>query len=216
VDLTDLTPVEALLVAGACVVLGLLILAAIAERPRRLPRPDPVKLRAAAQALADYAGDAHAVAGRAAAAAIEARERLAEAERARDEAWRAQEAAGAAHQEALYGRPAPAERDPATVDLELIAAGEVGGPHGDRQRDISRTALSADHQRAEDLAARRGYERAALVARQAAEALRVAEMEARAMAAEAMAAAAEAHEAMRVAQRFAPKSSRKDSRKNKR
>lgn len=241
-DLADMTPVEALLVAGACVVLGMLILAAIAERPRRQPRPDLVKLRAAAHELAMYAGRTHAVAGRAAAAAIEARERLAEAEDARDAAWQAQEAAGAAHhtawQEAEYGRPAP---DPETVDLELVAAGDVEGADGDRQREVSRAALSAyrrgelsvdelrevfrragdwdpeqeererrtDHLRADELAARREYERAALAARRAYDALRAAEAQSQEMSGVAMAAAAEAHEALLVTQRFAGKTKRK-------
>jgi hypothetical protein len=240
--LTDLTPVEALMVIGACVVLGLLILGAIAERPRRQPRPDPVKLRDAARALAEYAGETHAIAGRAAAAVIEARERLAEAEAAREEAWRAQEAAGAAYQgawqEAQYGRPA---HDPATVDLELVAAGDVEGTDGDRQREVSRAALSAyrrgelsvdelrevfhrsgdwdpeheeldrrtSHLRAEELAARRAYERAAQVARRAYEALRAAETQSREMSGEAMAAAVEAHEALLITQRFAGKPKRK-------
>jgi hypothetical protein len=238
VDLTDMTPVETLLMAGACVVLGLLILAAIAERPRRQPRPDLVKLRDAAHELAAYAGRTHAVAGRAAAAAIEARERLAEAEAAREAAWHAQEAAGVAWKEAEYGRPAP---EPATVDLELVAAGDVEGADGDRQREVSRAALSAyrrgelsvdelrevfrragdwdpeqegreqrtDRLRAEDLAARRDYERAALVARRAYDALRAAEAESREMSGLAMAAAAEAHEALLVAQRFTGKPKRK-------
>jgi hypothetical protein len=243
VDLTDMTPVETLLMAGACVVLGLLILAAIAERPRRQPRPDPVKLRDAARALTAYAGDTHAVAGRAAAAVIEARERLAEAEAAREDAWRAQEAAGAAYQaawqEAEHGRRTP--HDPATADLELVAAGDVEAADGDRQREVSRAALSAyrrgelsvdelrevfrragdwdpeqeererriDHLRAEELAARRAYERAALVARRAYDALRAAEAQSQEMSGVAMAAAAEAHEALLVTQRFAGKAKRK-------
>jgi hypothetical protein len=235
--LVELTAVSALLLIAGGVVFGLVVLAAIAERPRRVPRPDPAKLRAAAQELANYAGRTHAVAGRAAAVAIEARERLAAAEEARESAWRAQEAAGAAWQEALYARPG---RDPAAVDLELVAAGDVEGPDGDRQREVTRAALSAYRRgelsvdelrdvwrragdwdpereerdrraarlRAEELAARRAYERAALVARQATEALWAAETTSRAMSGEAIAAAAEAHEALLVTQRYAGKAKR--------
>ncbi|GAB3514446.1 hypothetical protein [Phytohabitans suffuscus] len=237
----ELTAVSALMLIAGTVVLGMLLLAAIAERPRRQPRPDPVKLRAAAQELAAYAGHTHAVAGRAAAAAIEARERLAVCEEAREEAWRAQEAAGAAYQEAwrevAAGRAALAGRETATVDLELVVAGDAEGADGERQREVSRAALSAyrrgelsvdqlrevwrragdwdpdqeererraDQLRADELAARRAYERTALFARQAAEALWVAEAESRAMSGEAMAAKAEAHEALLVTQRFAGK-----------
>jgi hypothetical protein len=237
--LVELTAVSALLLIAGAVVFGLVVLAAIAERPRRVPRPDPVKLRAAAQELASFAGQTHAVAGRAAAAAIEARERLAAAEEARESAWQAQEAAGTAYrvawQEAQYARP---ERDPPTVDMELVAAGDVDGPDGDRQREVSRAALSAyrrgelsvdelrdvwrragdwdpereerdrrtAHLRAEELAARRAYERAALVARQATEALWAAEATSRALSGEAMAAAAEAHDALLVSQRYTGRS----------
>ncbi|BCB81769.1 hypothetical protein GCM10022251_14980 [Phytohabitans flavus] len=250
--LVELTAVSALLLIAGCVVFGMVLLAAIAERPRRQPRPDVVKLRAAARELAAHAGHTHAVAGRAAAAAIEARERLAASEEARDAAWRAQEAAGAAYQvawgTAAAERDAAAGRDSATVDLELVVAGDVEGPDGDRQRDVSRAALSAyrrgelsveelrevwrragdwapeqeererraDHLRAEELAARRDYERAAMFARQAAEALWVAETQSRAMAAEAMAAATEAHEALLVTQRFAGKGKGKKKRRRKR
>ncbi|WP_173056342.1 hypothetical protein [Phytohabitans houttuyneae] len=238
----ELTAVSALMVIAGSVVFGMLVLAAIAERPRRQPRPDPAKLSAAARELARHAGHAHAVAGLAAAAAIEARERLANAEADREEAWRAQEEAGFAYQgawrEAQAARTERAGQDvPATVDLELVAAGDVEGADTERQRDVSRAALAAyrrgelsvdelravwrqagdwdpdveererraDHLRAEELAARRAYERAALVARQAAEALWDAEAQSRAMAGEARAAAAEAHEALLVTQRFTGK-----------
>ncbi|MFC0530672.1 hypothetical protein [Phytohabitans kaempferiae] len=237
----ELTAVWALLLIGGCVVLGLVALAAIAERPRRQPRPDPAKLRAAAQELTAHAGRAHALAGRAAAAAIEARERLGEAEEAREGAWRAQEAAGAvfqaAWQEVLAGRAAAAERHAAALDPELVTAGDVEGAEGERQRMVSRAALSAyrrgeisvqelrevwrrasdwdpeqvererraERLRAEEGAARRAYERAALVARQAAEGMYDAEAASRAMAAEAMTAAAEAQEALRLVQRYGGK-----------
>ncbi|MDQ7907157.1 hypothetical protein RB614_21835 [Phytohabitans sp. ZYX-F-186] len=246
----ELTAVSALLVVAGCVVFGLVVLAAIAERPRRQPRPDPAKLRAAARALAAHAGHTHAIAGRAAAAAIEARERLAAAEETREEAWQAQEAAGAAFQAAWQeAQAARDERDAVpTVDLELVVAGDVEGADGDRQRDVSRAALSAyrrgdlsvdelrevwrragdwdpeqeererraDHLRAEELAARRAYERAALFARQAAEALWAAEADSRAMSGEAMAAAAEAHEALLVTQRFAGKGEGRKKKRRKR
>jgi hypothetical protein len=250
--LVELTAVSALLLIAGGVVFGLVVLAAIAERPRRQPRPDPAKLRAAARELARHAGHTHAVAGLAAAAAIEARERLAEAEEARELAWRAQEAAGAAHraawQEAEYGRAARAEPDHATADLELVAAGDVEGVDGDRQRAVSRAALAAyrrgelsvdelrkvfgqagdsdpaqearerrtDHLRAEEMAARRAYERAALAARQATEVLWAAEDQSRAMSGEAMAAAVEAHEALLVTQRFAGKDKGKKKKRRKR
>jgi hypothetical protein len=241
--LVELTAVSALMLFAGCVVFGMVVLAAIAERPRRQPRPDPAKLRAAARELARHAGHTHAVAGLAAAAAIEARERLAACEEAREHAWRAQEEAGAAYQaawrEAQAARAARAEHDvPATVDLELVAAGDADGADADHQRAaVSRAALSAyrrgdlsvdelrevwrragdwdpdleererrvDHLRAEELAARRAYERAAMAARQATEALWVAEAHSRAMAGEARAAAVEAHEALLVTQRFAGK-----------
>jgi len=118
---------------------------------------------------------------------------------------------------------------------------------GDRQREVSRAALSAyrrgelsvdelrevfrrsgdwdpeqeerdrraDHLRAEELAARRDYERTALVARRAYDELRAAEAQSREMSGVAMAAAAEAHEALLVTQRFAGKSKRKRRGRNK-
>jgi hypothetical protein len=229
----DVTAVWALLLVAGCVVLGLVGLAAVAERPRS-PRPDPRRLRAEAEELATQAGAAHAKAGRAAAVAIEAHERLAEAERAREDAWAAQEAAGTAYQiawqEAEAGRAAAAERSGAgALDLD--------DTEGDRQRDVSRAALSAYKRgdisvdelrevwrragdwdpeveeldrrayrcRLEERAARRAYERAALVARQAAQAARVADVAAQAMTDEAVEVAAEAHEALLATQRYARK-----------
>ena len=137
------TGVWALLIAAGVVVLALVGLAVLTERPRT-PRPDPAELQAAAEELAAHAAAAQAEAGRAAAIAIESRDTLAAAERARYEAWAAQEAADrgydGAWRAALAGREAAALAAQETA-AGAGAAGAMDGP--ERERAVSRAALSA-------------------------------------------------------------------------
>ncbi|MCW6009859.1 hypothetical protein K1W54_35755 [Micromonospora sp. CPCC 205371] len=224
----ELTAVWALLLTAGVVILALVALAAVAERPRT-PRPDPRKLRAAAEELAAHANNAHTEAGRAAGAAADARERLAEAERARDEAWAAQEAASQVYQrawqEVLAGRAAQ--------------EGQMADPVEDadgQQRDVSRAALTAyrngdisveqlrevwlrasgdwdpeqeERERAayryklEERAARRVYHRADAAVRHAEQEVQVAEVALQALRDEAAEAAVEAHEALLATERYA-------------
>jgi hypothetical protein len=215
------TGVEALLIVGAAVVLGLLVLAVLAERPRT-KRPDPVQLRAAAEELSAHALAAQSDAGRAVAIAVEAREQVAAAERARDEAWAAQETAEQAYQaalaEALAGRAAAAD----------LAATQLDGESEDREREVSRAALSAyrrgdisvqqlrevwrragewdpvqaerervaDRRRVQQAAARRVHDQAMATVRRADQAAMVAEVAAQALVDEAAESAVEAHEAL--------------------
>lgn len=223
----NVTAVWALLLTAGVVILALVALAAVAERPRT-PRPDPRKLRAAAEELAAHANNVHTEAGRAAGAVADARERLAEAERVRDEAWAAQEAAEHAYQrawqEVLAGRAAhDGMADPAEGDDE-------------QQRDVSRAALTAyrngdisveqlrevwlhasgdwdpeqeERERAayryklEERAARRVYHRADVAVRHAEQEVQVAEVAVQALRDEAAEAAVEAHEALLATERYA-------------
>jgi hypothetical protein len=221
----DAAAVWALLMIGGLVVLGLLGLAVLADRPHA-PGPDPETMRAEADELAAHAATAQVDAGRAAAVAVEARVAVAAAERARDEAWAAQEAAERAYEAAwraaVDGRPG-AEGAPTAHP-----GGATAEEEADREREVSRAALSAyrrgdisvqelrevwrrtadwdpaqeereriaDRCRIDQAAARRVHDRAAAAARRADQAARVAEVAAQALVDEAAQAAAEAHEAL--------------------
>ncbi|MEV4759632.1 hypothetical protein AB0J86_31675 [Micromonospora sp. NPDC049559] len=140
-----MTSIQLLLIIGALVVLGMLVLAVMADRPARR-RPKPEQLRAAARAIAAHAAAVQAEAGRAIAVAAEARVAVAVAERSRNEAWAAQEAAERAYQAAMSAALAGRQEL-----LELAAAQEAEGPpegagagtDGDRERAVSRAALAA-------------------------------------------------------------------------
>lgn len=226
----DATGVWALLMAGAFVVLALVGLAVLAERPRG-PRPDRSRLRAEAEELSAHADAVQADATAAADAATEARTRVTEAERDRDAAWAAQEESDRAYREALR----VAEEGRAAV--EAARAGRSGSPlagtEPDRERTVSRAALSAyrrgdisvdelrevfrragdwdpvqdereravDRRRVELAAARRAHDRAAAAVRRAEQAARVAEVAAEALLGEATESAAEAQEALLALER---------------
>ncbi|MEJ3750765.1 hypothetical protein WEI85_47030 [Actinomycetes bacterium KLBMP 9797] len=214
----DVTVVWAVLLTSACVVLALVGLVAIAQRPAR-SRPDPRQLRADAEELTAHASNALAEADRAAAAAAEVRGRLAEAERIRDDAWAAQEAAARAYQEVwaevLAGRAAAqtsgagpitdAEHQRALSraaltayrngDISVDQLRDVWWRAGDPDPELAERERTAFRYRQEECAARRGYDRAALAARQIEQEARVAEVAAQALADEAADAAVEADEA---------------------
>jgi hypothetical protein len=223
----DATAVWALMIIGGFVVLALLGLAVLAERPPA-KRPDPAQFRAAAEELVAHAAAAQADAGRAVAIADEAREQVAAAERARDDAWAAQEAAEGTYETALAaaiaGREAAAQ----------LAAAEPDGDGADREREVSRAALSAyrrgdisvhelrevwrragewdpaqeerehaaERCRLQLAAARRIFDRAAAVVRRADQAARVAEVAAQALVDEAAQSAVEAHEVLLATERY--------------
>ncbi|ROT32304.1 hypothetical protein [Micromonospora sp. HM5-17] len=136
------TEVWALLMVGALVLLALVGLAVLADRPRT-PRPDPVRLRAAAAELTAHAVRIRTEAGRAAAVASDARAALLAAEHTRDEAWAAQEEAERHYDQvrrAVAAARAAARRanapvtvpvdgpGPATVHGPAPAAREAGAP----------------------------------------------------------------------------------------
>ncbi|MEH1123621.1 hypothetical protein [Micromonospora sp. CPCC 206061] len=223
----ELTAVWALLLTAGLVILALVAFAAVAERPRT-PRPDPRKLRAAAQELAVHANKAHTEAGRAAGAAADARERLAEAERARDEAWAAQEAADQTYrrawQEVLAGRAAqdsrvadPVEgadeqqRDVARAALTAYRNGDISVEQlrevwlrasGDWDPELEERERAAYRYKLEERAARRVYHRADVAVRHAEQEVQVAEVALQALRDEAAEAAVEAHEALLATERY--------------
>nr|MDT0657828.1 hypothetical protein [Micromonospora sp. DSM 115978] len=127
----DTAGIWVLLVAGGFVVLAFAGLAALSRQPRQ-SRPDRARLRAEADELGAHASAVEAEAARAAAAAVEAREAALAAERHRDQAWAAQETAERAYDRALRAAVA-GRRD----------QGAHGAEPADRERDVSRAALSA-------------------------------------------------------------------------
>jgi hypothetical protein len=225
-DGVDATGVWALLLAGGVVVLALLGLAAIVDRPRT-PRPDPARLRAEADELAAHAAQAQIEAVRAAEGAVLARAEVAAAEQARDAAWTAQEAIEQAYdlawQAALAGRQAAqvtdddAAADGATRERAVSRAALSAYRRGDisvqELREVWRRAgdwdpaqeereRTAERCRIEQTAARRAHDRAAAEVRRAAQAARVAEVAAEALVDEAAESAAEAQEALLTVQRY--------------
>jgi hypothetical protein len=224
-DGVDATGVWALLLAGGVVVLALLGLAAIVDRPRT-PRPDPARLRAEADELAAHAAQAQIEAIRAAEGAVLARAEVAAAEQARDAAWTAQEVIEQAYdlawQAALAGRQAAQVTDDAAADgatreravsraaLSAYRRGDISvqelrevwrraGDWDPAQEERERTA---ERCRIEQTAARRAYDRAAAEGRRAEQAARVAEVAAEALVDEAAESAAEAQEALLTVQRY--------------
>jgi hypothetical protein len=226
VDATGVTAISALLIGGGVVFLALVILAVMTDRPRT-PRPDPVRLRAAAEQLEAHALATQTEAGRAAAIASQARAVLAVAEQARDEAWAAQETAERDYRQAWESASAGRETAASAPTPEPV-------PGVDRDREVSRAALAAyrrgdislqelrevfrragdwdpvqeDRERILDRGgmrltmARRAYDQAAALARRAEQEARVAEATAQELLTEATESAAEAREAYLTAQRF--------------
>ncbi|MBF9131379.1 hypothetical protein I0C86_20785 [Plantactinospora sp. S1510] len=150
-DATGVTAVSALLIGGGVVFLALVVLAVMTDRPRT-PRPDPVRLRAAAEQLEAHALATQTEAGRAAAIATQARAILVAAEQARDEAWAAQETAERDHQRALRSALAGREMaaraptpetvpEPTPETVPEPTPETVPGP--ERDREVSRAALAA-------------------------------------------------------------------------
>lgn len=225
-DATGVTAVSALLIGGGVVFLALVVLAVMTDRPRT-PRPDPVRLRAAAEQLEAHALATQTEAGRAAAIATQARAVLVAAEQARDEAWAVLETAERDHQRALQSALAGRETAARAPTPEPV-------PGRERDREVSRAALAAyrrgdislaelrevfrragdwdpaQEERERNLErggmrltmARRAYDQAAALARRAGQEARVAEDAAQELLAEATAAATEAREAYLTAQRF--------------
>ncbi|MBE1487253.1 hypothetical protein [Plantactinospora soyae] len=225
-DATGVTAVSALLIGGGVVFLALVVLAVMTDRPRT-PRPDPVRLRAAAEQLEAHALATQTEAGRAAAIASQARAVLAVAERARDEAWAAQETAERDYRQAWESASAGREAVASAPKPEPV-------PGVDRDREVSRAALAAyrrgdislqelrevfrragdwdpvqeDRERLLDRGgmrltmARRAYDQAAALARRAEQEARLAEATAQELLTEATESAAEAREAYLTAQRF--------------
>ncbi|MEE6257214.1 hypothetical protein [Plantactinospora sonchi] len=142
-----MTEVWALAMAGALVLLALVGLAVLADRPRN-PRPDPVRLRAAAEDLTTHAVRIRTEAGRAAAVANGARAALTTAERARDEAWAVLDAAERHYTQVrrtvIAAEQAAAAR-PTAADPVAQQPSESDGrtPDTERDRVVSRAALSA-------------------------------------------------------------------------
>jgi hypothetical protein len=225
VDATGITALSALLMAGGVVLLALLALAVLTDRPR-IPRPDPVRLRAAAVELAAHAVAIQTEAGRAAAIATEARQVLEAAQRERDEAWAAQEAAEQdydrawqavfAGREAEGGAPAPDSTDAVERDRAVSRAALAAYRRGDisvqELREVFRRTGDWDpfqeqrervleHGRMRQAAARRAYDRAAAVVRRAEQEAWTAESTARELLDEVAESVAEAHEAFLAARR---------------
>lgn len=226
-------PVQALLIVAAVVVLAMLGLAVLADRPRAVRRAPPL-LPAEAEELAAHAAAAQTRAGRAAAIAYVAREELIAAERARAEAWAAQEATERAYdcawQAALAGRQVAAGNGNGAGERE-----RADRERADRERVVSRAALSAyqrgdisvrefrevwrragewdpaqeereriaDRYRLRQAAARRVHDRSAAAVRRAYQAARLAEVAAQALIDEAVESAVEAHEALLTTRRYA-------------
>lgn len=154
----DAGPVLALSVIGVLVVLGLVGLAVLAERPHEA-RLDLFVERAEAEGLAAHAAAIQAAASRAAAVAVETRDALIAAELARNWAWAAQEAAEQAFQVARcaaeQGRHeaarragagadgAGAGRETGTFPIAWTDAPAGADDEADRERTVSRAALSA-------------------------------------------------------------------------
>ncbi|MFY1633819.1 hypothetical protein ACN27F_11160 [Solwaraspora sp. WMMB335] len=130
-----------LLIVCCCVLLALLALAAIADRPAG-DRPDHRQLRTDADELTAEAATIAAAAAAARGTAAAARHRAIAAEQARDDAWRRQEDAGLAYQQALHAarrRPVAASADGAVPPTTRVvpAAGTA------LDRDLSRAAFTA-------------------------------------------------------------------------
>jgi hypothetical protein len=216
--------VWALLMAGGFVVLALLGLAVLAERPRT-PRPDLTRLRAEADELTTHAAQAQVEAARAADSAVRARAEVALDEAARDEAWAALEAVEQAYdlawQAALAGRQAARvddggdgaarERAVSRAALSAYRRGDISGPEfrevwrraGDWDPAQEERERVAERCRIEQTAARRAHDRATAVVRRADQAARVAEVAAQALIDEAAESAAEAAEALLAVNRYA-------------
>ncbi|MBO4209185.1 hypothetical protein [Micromonospora echinofusca] len=203
--------------------LGLLGLAVLPGPDRDGEPPvDPARLRAEAEELAGHAEAVRAEAERAVAAALAARDRVGAAEQDRDRTWQAQEAAEAAYQRAW--RAALASREPRdtddtardrerTVTRAALSAYRRGDLSGAEFREVWRRAGEPDpvqqareqvveRYRAELIAARRAYDRAAAAFRHLDEAARIAEVAARALVDEAAESAVEAEQARIAAHRY--------------
>lgn len=224
----DATALWALLLLACVVLLAMVGLAVLAERPRG-PRLDPQAVLAEAEELSAHAIAVRAQAGRAAAVAVQTRAEAVAAGRYRDEAWSAQEASEQAYEQARQA--ALAGRKEARCGLEGLDRAGDGEEDGEaavaraalaayRRGDISMDELRrvwlgvderdpeqeerervAERCRIQLTAARRVYDQAAAAARQAEKRARVAEIAAQALAEEAVQAAVDAHEAMLVARR---------------
>ncbi|MEO3744408.1 hypothetical protein [Plantactinospora sp. B5E13] len=239
-DLSGIDAPSALLIAGGAVLFSLLFLAVVTDRQPRKRRPDPERLRAAAEQLEAYAIGVQTDAGRAAAIAGAARVALAAAERERHTAWLAQEAAERDYERAwqavLAGReaadraPAPAEPDPEQDravsraalaaykrgDLSLAQLREVFGRSGHRDPAQEQRERLLERSRMLLAEARRAYERAAAMARRAEQETSAAEAVAWELHSEANRAVAEAREAYDMVRRFGQRRGGRNRRRRRR